>query len=114
MLRALLELRDVDTFHAHLELEKFMNVTNQDERTSEFGAYFNKEYVSRCELWAYCYRLGLKAYHNVDLEALHRVSKHVHLQGRKVHRLDKSIHGLLKLIRVKMRVRLLKLHKVLS
>ena len=82
-----------------------MNVTNQDVRTSKFGAYFKKEYVSQ---WACYYCLGLKVHHDMHLEALQRVLKHVHLQGREVHRLDKSIHGLwhpwLKLIRANERL----------
>ena len=39
--------------------------------------------------------IGIKVLHNMHPEAL-RVIKHVHLQGRKVQRLDKSIHGFLK------------------
>ena len=47
----------------------------------------------------------------MHLEAMHRVIEHVHLQGRKVRRLDKSIHALMRFLRDKMSDRLLKLHK---
>ena len=47
----------------------------------------------------------------MHLEAMHRVIKHVHLQGRKVRRMDKSIHALMRFLRTKMSDRLLKLHK---
>ena len=46
-------LRDVNTFHAHVE--EFINVTNQDER------HILKESVSSGELWAYWLSLGFKS-----------------------------------------------------
>src|SRR6218665_4151222 len=42
---------------------------------------------------------------------MRRVINQVHLEGRKVRRLDKSIHALMKFMRAKMSDRLLKLHK---
>ena len=109
-LYALLEIRDINDFQFHLA--KFLEKINSDIRTSDFGAYFQREYANRCHLWAYCHRLGFKVHRNMHLMALHRAIKRVHLQGRKVQRLDESIHCLLKLMRAKMRDRLLKLHKV--
>jgi hypothetical protein len=47
----------------------------------------------------------------MHLEAMCHVIKHVHLQGRKVNRLDKSKHALMKFMRSKMSDRLRKLHK---
>ena len=67
-----------------------------------------KEYAAQPQLWAYSYRLGLWVHHNTHLQALHRVLKHVRLQGREVQRMDKSSADLM---RSKMQDRLLKLHK---
>ena len=108
-LRALMELRDKESFK--VRLEQFMRVAKEDEKTSVFAAYFEAHYASRPSLWAYSHRLGLGVHHNMHLEAMHRVLKHVHMEGRKVRRMDKSIHALMKLLRAKMRDRLLKLHK---
>ena len=107
--RALLELTSKDQFAD--KLKEFVSAAKEDIRTAEFGAYFEREYAPRPEVWAYCHRLDLKVHHNMHLEAMHRVLKHVHLQGRKVCRLDKSIHALLKFLRDKMSDRLLKIHK---
>ena len=108
-LRTLMELSDKEVFAERLA--QFLEIGKADQRTAEFVAYFEKEYACRPALWAYSYRIGLRVHHNMHLEALHRVLKHVHLQGRKVKRMDKSIHALLKLLRAKMSDRLLKIHK---
>jgi len=107
--RALLELTSKDQFAD--KLKEFVSAAKEDIRTAEFGACFERDYAPRPEVWAYCHRLGLKVHHNMHLEAMHRVLKHVHLQGQKVRRLDKSIHALLKFLRDKMSDRLLKIHK---
>ena len=107
--RSLMELTDADVFKE--KAEQFFSAGMEDERTVEFTEYFWREYVARPELWEYCHRFGLKVHHNMHLEAMHRVIKHVHLQGRKVRRLDKSILALMKFMRAKMSDRLLKLHK---
>jgi len=108
-LRALLELSDKATFAQ--KLHEFMEVAAADAKTANFADYFKKEYASRPEVWAFCHRLGLQVHHNMHLEALHRVLKHVFMSGRKVRRLDCSIHALLRLMRMKMHDRLLKVHK---
>lgn len=107
--RSLMEIRDPETFI--VKMKQFLEAGKEDARTSDFVQYFDREYSVRPQLWAYCHRLGLKVHHNMHLEAMHRVIKHVHLQGRKVRRLDKSIHALMKFMRTKMSDRLLKLHK---
>jgi len=47
----------------------------------------------------------------MHLEPLHRVLKHLHMNGRKVRRMDSCIHALMRLMWMKMRDRLQKLHK---
>ena len=108
-LRALLEITDKEVFNN--KLQEFIESAMTDDRTVQFAEYFHREYASRPQLWAYCHRLGLKVHHNMHLEALHRVLKHVHMNGRKVRRMDSCIHALMKLMRMKMRDRLQKLHK---
>ena len=51
---SLLEIRDVSDFKYHLA--KFLENINNNARTSDFGAYFVREYANRCYLWAYCHR----------------------------------------------------------
>ena len=109
LVRVLMEVTDTNQFD--IKLTEFMTAASEDERTSDFATYFGKEYACRPRLWAYCHRQGLRLHHNMHLEAMHRVLKHVHLQGRKVRRLDKSLHGLMRFIRQKMSDRLLKLHR---
>ena len=108
-IRTLMELTDKDVFAARLG--EFLSAATDDEKTSEFAEYFRREYASRPQLWSYAYRIGLKVHHNMHLEAMHRVIKHVHLQGRKVRRLDTSIHALMRFVRTKLSDRLLKLHR---
>lgn len=108
-MRALLELSDKDQFHK--KLDQFLVTAKDDNNTRNFAAYFEREYSVRPALWAYSYRIGLKVHHNMHLEAMHRVLKHVHLQGRKVRRLDNSIHALMKFLRAKMSDRLVKIYR---
>ena len=108
-LRALLEVTDKDVFAE--KLNDFLETLTADAKTAQFAEYFRKEYACRPELWAFCHRLGLKIHHNMHLEALHRVLKHVYMGGHKVRRMDSCIHALLRLLRMKMHDRLLKVHK---
>lgn len=108
-LRAMMEIRDVDIFRERLK--EFVEAAASDSKTEKFGIYFHNEYASRPQLWAFCHRLGLRVHHNMHLEALHRVLKHVHMKGQKVRRMDKCIYALLRFMRSKMHDRLLKVHK---
>ena len=108
-LRSIVDVRDKDEFAA--KLKQFMETALADSRLAQFAAYFEKEYANRPRLWALCHRLGLHAHHNMHLEAMHRVLKHVHMDGRKVKRMDKCIHALLRFMRSKMNDRLLKINK---
>lgn len=108
-LRALLEITDAESFKERLQ--SFLSTAAEDSRTAEFAVYFSREYASRPNLWAYSFRIGLRVHHNMHLEALHRVLKHVHLQGRKVRRMDLSVAALMRLMREKDCDRLLKMHR---
>ena len=107
--RALMETSDKEEFNVKLAV--FLAAAADDAKTDDFALYFNNEYATRPQLWAYCHRQGLHLHHNMHLEAMHRVLKHVHLRGRKVRRLDKSVHGLMCFLRTKVSDRLLKIHR---
>jgi len=102
--RALLELTCTEQFA--VKLHQLMAAAKEDPKTADFACYFEREYASPPKVWAYCHRFGLKVHHNMHLEVMHRVIKHVHLQGRKVRRLDKSIHALMRFLHTKMSDRL--------
>ena len=108
-LRSLMEISSKDEFGA--KLQAFLDTGKESDSTADFAKYFEETYAHRPEMWAYCHSLGYKVHHNMHLEAMHRVIKHVHMHGRKVKRLDKNIHALLKFLRQKLSDRLLKLHR---
>ena len=47
-----------------------------------FGLYFQTYYSSRCEQWAYCYRIGTPANTNMSVESFHRLLKVVYLVSK--------------------------------
>jgi len=106
---SLMELTDLDVFS--MKMHQFVSSLTDDDKTRDFASYFEREYARRPELWAFSHRMGLRVHHNMHLEAMHRVLKHVHMQGQKVRRMDKSIHALMQFMRSKMADRLLKIHK---
>lgn len=108
-IRSLMEIEDIPVFQT--KQREFIIAATSDPSTKAFAEYFEREYALREKLWAFCYRNGLKVHHNMHLESLHRVLKHVHMNGRKVNRMDSSIHALLRLMRTKMHDRLLKNNK---
>ena len=81
MLRVLLETDSKEKFHSLLESS--LHDMEEDEGMTEFLSYFRREYVSRPEVWAFSYWLGLHINYNMHLEAFHRTLKHVFMQGKK-------------------------------
>lgn len=108
-IKALMEISDPTDFDR--KLKSFLDYAKKDCKTGDFALYFEKEYASRVKLWSFSRRLCLRVHHNMHLEALHRVLKHVHMQGRKVKRMDKSLFALVKLMRRKNYDRIIKIHK---
>ena len=105
-LRTLMEVSCQETFQE--KLQQFLEALQKDKKTMAFADYFCRQYANRPELWAYCFRIGLRVHHNMHLEAMHRVLKHVHLQGRKVKRMDRSLGAVMSLLQEKNADRLLK------
>lgn len=72
-----------------------------DVDTKNFGTYFQNNYASNFKKWAYCFRKGCGINTNMRLESMHKIIKYFYLDGKKVKRLNKSLHVLLKFVRDK-------------
>jgi len=83
----------------------------KDDETMHFSNYFTSYYASSVQSWAYCHRTHAGINTNMHIERMHRTLKHIYLQGKKVKRLDKSLHALMKYTRDKSIDKLIMLHK---
>ena len=107
MLRIVLQQAELHLFQDYLaKLNKML-----PNLSIEFCKYFQQEWVNKAELWAYCYRKGLRISTNMSVEAFHGVFKHGYLKGKGNKRVDNCLHGLLKYIRDKSIDRITKLTK---
>ena len=79
--------------------------------SAEFSTYFEREWLKKKEMWAYCYRVGLGINTNMIVEAFHRVFKYNYLKGKFNKRVDNCLLNLLKFVRDKYFERLIKLTK---
>lgn len=97
ILRCLLEELDENKFNVMLAklLEKF----DTDTELKEFQDYFLSSYVSRTELWAYCFRHHLGINTNMSLERIHKTIKYYFLQAKCCQRLDKFLHYFFEFLR---------------
>ena len=77
----------------------------------DFRAYFLRYYLcpSRRQLWAKCYRPDACLNTNNHLESMHRALKYVYLDGKKVKRLDDTIHAIRGMVKVLLHQRLIDL-----
>ena len=98
MFRALMDEPDEATFHK--QCNGFLIYLTQAGFNS-FEAYFRETYLSnnRIQLWPKCFRTGVNINTNNYLESMHRVLKHVYLNGKKVKRLDFTLFALAKLVK---------------
>ncbi|VEN46173.1 unnamed protein product [Callosobruchus maculatus] len=108
-LKVLLRIDDSNTFNT--ALTKFMGDLMADHDTLKFAKYFQAHYCNRIELWAYCYRQHLGINTNMYLESLHKTLKYYYLEGKKVKRLDRTIHAIMKFARDCLFKRILKITK---
>lgn len=108
-MRVLLEFTSVDKFQSHLD--KVLKDLLEDNDTNEFGTYIQQHYSNKPECWAYSFRLRLGINTNMYIESIHKILKHVYLEGKKVKRLDKTINAVLKLIRDNFFIQLIKTAK---
>jgi len=87
MLLALLKIDNKVDFHCLLETS--LREMEADEGMAEFLSYFRQSYVSRPEVWACSYQLGLPCHHNVRLDEFHETLKRDIIQAKKVLKLVK-------------------------
>jgi len=80
-------------------------------KTKTFHAYFAKEWVSKKEQWAFCFRLESTMNTNMFSEAFHRFFKRVYLKGLVNKRVDVCLVNLVKFSRDKAFDRAIKLTK---
>lgn len=91
--------------------EEFLTQLLCDPETITFYEYFVKYYGNNHSSWAYCYRKELLINTNMYLESMHRIIKYEYLEGKKVKRMDKSLHNLMRFTRDKQVERIIKLTK---
>ena len=106
-LRVLLEEMDVSRFNALLQqFLSFLDVSHPN-----FLDYFQREYVSHTEEWAYAYRVGAEINTNMFCESFHRVLKIVYLDSKQNRRVDRLLAVLLRFAKDKAFERIQKLEK---
>lgn len=89
----------------------FMDILSRDSDLRLFKDYFEKQYMSRCFVWAACFRVGSGINTNMYLESMHKVLKYIYLKGVTCRRLDKTVHVLLQYVKDKQFERIIKLEK---
>ena len=109
IIRSSMQERDLNTFN--LMSEAVIAQLKNDKDTTEFAKYFETYYMKNVTTWAYCHRLHCGINTNMHIERMHRTLKYIYLQGKKVRRLDKAIHAIMRFVRDKMIDRLIVLHK---
>lgn len=109
VLRTLLQEQDAEAFSRMFD--NAINRMAKDDETMHFSNYFISYYAPSVQSWAYCHRLNSGINTNMHIERMHRTLKHIYLQGKKVKRLDKSLHALMRYTRDKSIDRLIVLHK---
>lgn len=109
MFRTVLEQTDETLFDDCLR--GFLKRLSLSTKTASFKKYFEREWASRKEQWAYCFRVGLGINTNMFVEAFHKVFKYQYLKGKTNKRLDNCLLNLLKYVRDKTFDRLIKLTK---
>ena len=107
ILRTVMDERNKETFHRLLDGLNSSMERNEDLR--EFAEYFTRYYVPRVQLWARTYREGLGINTNMHLESLHKVLKHIYMQGKRVQRVDRAIGTIVKMTRDKVYFRMISL-----
>ncbi|KAJ8911225.1 hypothetical protein NQ315_014937, partial [Exocentrus adspersus] len=79
-------------------LRTILQETDSDNDTKLFASYFKDYYMNVTTRWAYCHRLKSGLNTNMHVERMHRTIKYIYLGGKKVKRLDKSLHAIMKFI----------------
>lgn len=93
------------------EFEQFLKLLQSESSTTNMFNYLMDNYYNNRQQWAYSYRKKSGINTNMFLESMHKTIKYTYLEGKKVRRLDKSLHALQKFLRDKTIERLIKLTK---
>lgn len=109
MFRTVLEQTSETLFEE--SLRGFIRRLSLPSKTASFRKYFEQEWVSRKQEWAYCLRVGLGVNTNMFVEAFHKVFKYQYLKGKSNKRLGNLLLNLLKYVRDKTFDRLIRLTK---
>jgi len=109
VLRTLLVEQDAEAFSRMFD--NAINLMANDDETINFSNYFISHYASSVHSWAYCNRIHAGINKNMHIERMHWTLKHINLQGKKVKRIDKSLHALMRYTREKSIDRLIVLYK---
>lgn len=81
-LRILLQTTKIQEFQTLLK--GFTEMVMADDETRSFGQYFQKEYVARQTVWAYCFWKNCEINTNMKLESLHKILKYFYLYRKKI------------------------------
>lgn len=104
-------MRELDQNKFIILLDDLKRDFQCDRDLKAFGDYFIKNYEPIIEQWAYCFRKNSTINTNMFVERMHKTLKYGFFQGKKMARLDKTIHCLLQFIESKVFDRLIVLHK---
>ena len=108
LFRVLLDEPAVD--HFELKSTNFLKYL-EEAGYNDFRSYFLKYYLhdSRKQLWAKCFRPDACLNTNNHLESMHRTLKYVYLDGKKVKRLDDTLHAIRGMVKTLLHQRLIDL-----
>ena len=84
--RSVMIEHDLATFEAVLPL--LIDELRNNEATMQFCHYFESNYLTCPQSWAYCYRTHCGVNEDLSLERMHRTLKHEYQKGKKNKRLD--------------------------
>ncbi|XP_050508157.1 uncharacterized protein LOC114343556 [Diabrotica virgifera virgifera] len=108
-------LKYIQTLPNEIDFEtqyfSFLTKLSSKDSTQQMYNYLKTYYWDNRKQWAYCYRKNRGINTNMFLESMHKVIKYEYLDGKKVKRLDKTLHALQKFITDKTVSRLIKLTK---
>ncbi|XP_050315270.1 uncharacterized protein LOC126749605 [Anthonomus grandis grandis] len=102
---------EIDEVEFEKKLVSAINIMLDDDDTKIFGSYFQLNYLKNTKQWAYCFRKSTGINTNMRLESMHKVIKYFYLNHKKIRRLDKGLHAVLRYIKNKNVERIIKLTK---
>ncbi|XP_050296505.1 uncharacterized protein LOC126736270 [Anthonomus grandis grandis] len=102
---------EIDEVEFEKKLVSAINIMLDDDDTKIFGSYFQLNYLKNTKQWAYCFRKSTGNNTNMRLESMHKVIKYFYLNHKKIKRLDKGLHAVLRYIKNKNVERIIKLTK---